>query len=352
MSLTNHCLYHKSTSADDAISSMDGNICRCTGYKSLERAAHSISKLLNGKNGVSSIQFAVENRIVPAYFLNIPARLQNITEPADKQKSVTTNLHDIVGGGTDVYVQKAEDLVHENTFSVFDLNDLKIIREVNGQIEIGASVTVTELWESPLMNEIFPNLSEHLNLISSTPIRNMATIGGNIVNASPIGDMTIWFLAMDATVILRNDKTREIGLRDFYQGYKKLAKSADEIVEKIRFKKPDKKSFFNFEKVSKRTTLDIATVNTAVYLEVNNGVISAAHISAGGVAPIPLYLKNLSSCLINKNIPFDEESVEELDFILQSEIAPLSDVRGSEDYKRMLLRQLFHAHIIEFQNRT
>lgn len=352
MSLTNHCLNHKNVTVDEAITSMDGNICRCTGYKSLERAAHSLSKLLLEKNGLSSVLFAVENKIVPDYFLKIPEWLQNIHEAHPVEENVSSNHHAIIGGGTDVYVQNPEDLVHENTVSVFDRSNLKFIREVDGQIEIGASVTVTELWESPVINEIFPKLSKHLQLVSSTPIRNMATIGGNIVNASPIADMTIWFLALDATVVLSNGKTREIALRDFYQSYKKLAKRADEIIEKICFKKPLKDSFFNFEKVSKRTTLDIATVNTAIYLEFSNGLISDAHISAGGVAPIPLYMKNLSSCLINKTIPFDEEGNEELDFILQSEISPISDVRGSESYKRMLLRQLFHAHFLEYQSRT
>ena len=351
MSFTNYCLNHKSTSAEAAIQSIDGNICRCTGYKSLERAAHSICKLLHNKNGMTSIPFAVDNNIVPDYFLEIPDLLRTLS-PSKIEEENNTGKHRIsVGGGTDVYVQKPEDLVHVNPVSVFNRHDLKFIREENNYIEIGAAIAVTDLWESPLMNEIFPGLSKHLKLVSSTPIRNMATIGGNIVNASPIGDMTIWFLAMDATVVLQNGITREVALKDFFQGYKKLAKTSEEIIEKIRFKKPAVHSFFNFEKVSKRMTLDIATVNTALYMEIVDGIITVAHVSAGGVAPIPLYMKNLSSCLINKTLPFDDESVEELDFILQSEISPLTDVRGSEEYKRMLLRQLFHDHFIEFENR-
>ncbi|MGB3080055.1 MAG: hypothetical protein WBB31_13305, partial [Saprospiraceae bacterium] len=141
--------------------------------------------------------------------------------------------------------------------------------------------------------------------------------------------------------------SREIQLRDFYEGYKKLAKSADEIVEKIYFKKPDHCCRFNFEKVSKRTFLDIATVNTAMFLRVEDELIVEAHISAGGVGPIPLYLKNTSSCLLFKLFPFDEETMRELIFILESEISPISDVRGSADYKRLLMKQLFLAHFTE-----
>src|SRR4030095_2433051 len=141
-------------------------------------------------------------------------------------------------------------------------------------------------------------------------------------------------------------------LRDFYHGYKVIDKTADELVEKIYFTKPGTTSYFNFEKVSKRTYLDIATVNTAIYLEVQDDVITVAHVSAGGVAPVPLYLKNTSSCLQRKRLPLDDETLREVDHIIQSEISPISDVRGSAEYKRMLLRQLFLAHFVELFETT
>ena len=149
-----------------------------------------------------------------------------------------------------------------------------------------------------------------------------------------------------------------MNLRDLYLGYKQLAKSDDEVITAIRFRKPLADFRFNFEKVCKRTYLDIATVNTAISLRcsppyergvaaasADGVVLSEVHISAGGVAPIPLYLKETSAFLRSKQI--SAETVSQANEIMQSEISPISDVRGTEAYKRLLLRQLFTAHFME-----
>ncbi|MEO7659387.1 MAG: FAD binding domain-containing protein, partial [Pyrinomonadaceae bacterium] len=231
--------------------------------------------------------------------------------------------------------------------------------------EIGASATVTDLLESRLMQAIFPDLYKHLKLVSSTPIRNMATLAGNFINASPIGDMTVWFLALDAEIDficgsphVSKGVTRTLKLKDLYLGYKQLAKQPDEVITTIRFKKPSADFRFNFEKVCKRTYLDIATVNTAISLtcsppfeggvaaaSADGVVLSKVHIAAGGVAPIPMYLRETSSFLSGKII--SDETIAAANEIMQSEISPISDVRGTEQYKRLLLRQLFTAHFVE-----
>src|SRR5205085_12083215 len=99
-------------------------------------------------------------------------------------------LPQVVGGGTDVYVQKPDWMADNRSRPLFYDECLRVIRDLGDIIEIGASATVTDLLESPVMQSIFPDLYKHLKLVSSTPIRNMATLGGNFVNASPIGDMT------------------------------------------------------------------------------------------------------------------------------------------------------------------
>ena len=251
-----------------------------------------------------------------------------------------------------MYVQKPDELVYTDAENLFDNSDLRFINETDEFVEIGASVVVTDLLESEIFRRIFPNLYEHLKLVSSTPIRNMATLAGNFVNASPIGDMTAWFLALDAEIELSapsavadglTPNTRTIALKDFYLGYKQLAKSEDEFITKIRFQKDF--TLFNFEKVCKRTYLDIASVNTAISLKVSENIIEQAHVSAGGVAPIPLYLQKTSEFLRGKEI--SDKTITEANEIIQKEISPISDVRGSESYKRLLLRQLFTAHFVE-----
>ena len=199
--------------------------------------------------------------------------------------------------------------------------------------------------ESPIFNKAFPGFQRYAKLVSSTPIRNMATIGGNFVNASPIGDFTIFFLALDTQIILSNGKTkRELPLRKLYKGYKQLDKTADEYIEKIWFELPDGNTLFNFEKVSKRTHLDIASVNTAIFISMNGKNIVDAGISAGGVGPIPMYLQKTSKFLKGK--PVSEDLVYEAIEIAQSEISPISDARGAKEYKRLLLSQLIKAHFI------
>ena len=96
-------------------------------------------------------------------------------------------------------MQRHDEMVHAPADNLFYNEELRGIRETGEFIEIGASATVTDLLVSPVMQAIFPNLYKHLKLVSSTPIRNMATLAGNFVNASPIGDMTAWFLALNAS---------------------------------------------------------------------------------------------------------------------------------------------------------
>jgi xanthine dehydrogenase small subunit len=347
MSLTGFCLDETEKSCEMAISSIDGNICRCTGYKSIERAAESLTKVLNSKNGESRLAFAVEKGIVPEYFSNIREKIGNLksqTSDTEDQRPMTKERKpnsQFIGGGTDLYVQRPVELVYASAENLFDDADLRFIEEKNEFIELGASVTVTDLLVSPVMQKLFPNLYKHLKLVSSTPIRNMATLAGNFVNASPIGDMTVWFLALDASIIFNNN--REIPLREFFLGYKTLTKSENEFIRMIRFRKAVQ--HFNFEKVCKRTYLDIASVNTAISLKIENNSIIEAHVSAGGVAPIPLYLKKTSAFLHGKEI--SDKTISEANKILQTEISPISDVRGSENYKRLLARQLFTAHFLE-----
>ena len=168
-----------------------------------------------------------------------------------------------------------------------------------------------------------------------------------LVNASPIGDLTIFFLALDSTITLRDAKagTRDVMLNAFYKGYKQLNKSPEEIVSSVHFTLPSKNTRFNFEKVSKRTYLDIASVNSAIRLELDGEVIREAHVSAGGVAPVPKYLANTSAFLVGK--PITNDTVRAAIMLINNEIAPISDARGTSEYKRLLLRQLFFAHFLE-----
>ncbi|WP_452229739.1 MULTISPECIES: FAD binding domain-containing protein [unclassified Lacinutrix] len=338
VALTGFALSNSQNNYSNAIDAISGNICRCTGYKAIEKAAHQVVEKLESQEK-NSFNWLIENEFIPDYFESIPKRLKDM-EVADLNQPKGK----YVSGGTDLYVQQADNLAGNNVHLIAEKDYLKGITIANGMCTIGTNATVSDLWNHKKLNTIFPNLRTHLKLVSSEQIRNMASLGGNLVNASPIGDMTIFFLALNSTITIidSEEKERTIPLNTFYQDYKKFDLHTGELLKEIRFKLPTKHSFFNFEKVCKRTHLDIASVNSAIHISVENETITEAHVSIGGVAAIPKYLHETSAFLIGK--PLTTETILEANEILQKEIAPISDVRGTTDYKRLLARQLFFAH--------
>jgi xanthine dehydrogenase small subunit len=380
MSLTGHSLGSQPATEKSTIAAIDGNICRCTGYKSLERAAAKLTAELEQRPTENALAWLSEKQFVPGYFADMPAKLAQLRPassptaeaPAAYAKSHTNGSaistspnghaqgqnghhaaavlpHPILGGGTDLLVQRLEELREQPVRLVFDQSGRRGIRQdADRRMVLGAATTASHLLESELIRGLLPNLPQYLKLVSSTPIRNMGTVAGNFVNGSPIGDLTIIFLALGASVTLLDaaGDTRELALPDLYLGYKKLAKAANEQVTEISFPAPLAGDFFHFEKVSKRTHLDIASVNSAAWLRVDNGIIQAARLSAGGVSPVPLLLARTSAFIIGRELT--AETLTGANAVMQEEISPISDVRGTADYKRLLLRQLLWAHFLQF----
>jgi xanthine dehydrogenase small subunit len=312
---------------ETGVDAVAGNICRCTGHVSIRRAVERVCATL-GELPASRLPRLVEGGWIPAYFLDVPKRLQ--PEPASSRGIA-------VAGGTDLFVQRPDELARAELNLLSRREDLRGIRVENGRCVIGAATPWADLEDSPVIQDALPGIAEHFKLIASRPIRHRATVGGNIVNASPIGDVTILLLALDATVKLPG---RELPLREFYLGYKKLNRQPDEIVQSVSFPAPPKDGVLSFEKVCRRAHLDIASVNSAMLAVKRAGKIVSAHISAGGVAPIPLYLARTAEALKTDGPRAALEAA-------QLEISPITDVRGSADYKRLLLRQLLVAHFLK-----
>lgn len=339
VSLTGFALSDNEKNYENALDAISGNICRCTGYKSIEKAADDICKALEYNQSRMPLEWLIKNNFIPEYFAKISAKLRAL-QIKDNSQSGTV----FVSGGTDLYVQQADDLIENNVHVIANNNALKGIKIEGDICTIGAGTTTTELWSHQELNIYFTNLKKYLKLVSSEQIRNMSSIGGNFVNASPIGDMTIFFLALnsDITIINQNKNERILPLKEFYKGYKTYDLSEGELIKNIIFKLPLKNTKFNFEKVSKRTHLDIASVNSAISFTLEDETIQNVNVSIGGVAAIPKYLHETSSFLNGKTL--SSQLILEANNVLQEEISPISDVRGSSDYKRLLARQLFFAH--------
>lgn len=335
--------------AEEAISAIDGNICRCTGYKSIERAIGSFISTyapIIGSGVERSIASLVEHLLLPPYFLQIEARIRGLN-PCSKTSGPK---YQITGGGTDLFVQKPHAL-RTHTIRPIDCkrHEPPIVMD-NGWVVLTQSCHIEDVKQSTTIRSAIPSIPRLLKLFASTQIRQQGTVLGNVVNASPIGDMTSLLLALESVLRIEGPQgaKRDVALQDFYKGYKQVDLKTDEIISALTFPLPTADMFVNLEKVSRRTHLDIASVNTSLKLvfdDRNRTRIARAVVSAGGVAPIPLFLCETSRFLQGK--PVGIALIRNAAERMQAEVEPIDDVRGSASYKRLLLRNLFYAHFVE-----
>ncbi|MCF6155555.1 MAG: 2Fe-2S iron-sulfur cluster binding domain-containing protein [Candidatus Brocadia sp.] len=317
---------------------LSGHLCRCTGYRSLKQVVGHFKKMLNNNKG---IEFLVINKMLPGYFLEIPARLRRIPEISFREEEEKPDF--FIAGGTDICIQKDELLTESRVCILNRRPEMKGIFKKNGYLHIGALTTFEEFSQHTETIKIIPYIREYMFQIASLQIRNRATLGGNIINASPIGDMTILLLALESLLVFKDgEKERTVPITSFYKGYKQLDKTSTEILTEILIPEPTSGTLINFEKVSKRKCLDVASVNSAIKVRCEDGIIREIGLAMGGVAPIPLFLKVTCQYFLGKQV--SREVIEGAFLIMQQEISPIDDIRGSADYKRLLARQFCIAH--------
>lgn len=343
LSLTGFAMCSADLGQDDAEVALDGNLCRCTGYASIKRAARALAQELTQLPGIHTdrVSALVTGGVLPPYFKEIIGKLAGLKKPG--AAGYPAEGQTLVAGGTDLVLANQRAL--DGDLFLLSRRGRDEIQEDDDGLIIGAGATFESVGNSESVRSFVPHMNSYMKWIASSQIRNAATIGGNIVNASPIGDLTIILLAADAQLGLRKgDVARVLPLRDFFRGYKQIALKDGEYVEWVRIARAQRGAIFNFEKVSKRPQLDIASVNSAFSAAVDDGVVVHAHLSAGGVAPIPLYLADTCEFLRGKTVCSDTARMA-AEFA-DKEISPMTDVRGSAAYKRLLLRQLIFAHFV------
>jgi xanthine dehydrogenase small subunit len=324
----------------DPLQAISGNICRCTGYKSIEKAAVETGRLKQSIPDGREIETMLEKEWLPDYFADIPELLKEIPPGTNVQDNSVK-----IAGGTDLMVQQHDIIRHSDAYPLLNMlpSDITVS---GGKVRIGAGINTNDFLHNSLIGKYFPSLPEQAPLIASEQIRNMGTLAGNMVNASPIGDMNILLLALEATLLLENTsgQQRELPLKNFFLDYKKLDLEKDELIKYIIIEPQKEGALFNFEKVSKRTYLDIASVNSAISVQVDGNIIRQISLSLGGIAAIPKYM--VATCAFLKDKELSAETLGEAFDILQEEITPIDDIRGSAAYKRLLARQLFLQHFM------
>jgi hypothetical protein len=183
-----------------------------------------------------------------------------------------------------------------------------------------------------------------LRVFGSRQIRNRATMGGNIVTASPIGDSAPVLLVLDAKVVLESESgERTLPISEFFVSYRKTALRADEVLKTIVIPRgvsqPGLSRKFEWYKVSKRREMDISTVAGAFVVDLDEqNVVRHVRLGYGGVAAMPMRAKNTEAALLGKN--WSEETIQSVLPILRTEFTPISDVRGSAEYRSRLITSL------------
>ncbi len=339
VSLTGYLMDDKGITTEGMKNTLSGHLCRCTGYRSLKRGVDFLKLAVENRTGIQSL---VANGMLPPYFLEMPDHLRKIHE-LRVNKGVPEYF---IAGGTDVYVQKG-DVLPASEICLLTMNqDMKGITPMDGYIRVGALTTFEAFANHAEIIRIIPGIQDYMSRIASLQVRNRATVGGNIVNASPVGDVTILLLALGATLVLKNGETsRTVPITSFFKGYKRLDKTPSEILSEIHLPIPFVDTKINFEKVSKRKHLDVASVNSAMKVRCEGAIIREIALTMGGVAPIPLFLEATCRYFLGKEAC--RKTIEGAYPIVQQEISPISDIRGSAEYKRLLARQLLIAHFVK-----
>ncbi len=327
-----------------------GNLCRCTGYGPILAAAEAVPLVDFDDAPVVATLATISDESLALDFAG------NATEPAQKAWSPRSidelaalyKAHPearIVAGATDVglWVTKQHRHLPEVIF-VGDVAGFAALSEDEAGLTIGAGVRYSDALDA--LSRLAPDLGELVRRIGAVQVRNSGTIGGNIANGSPIGDMPPALIALSARLTLRQGTTRrEMALEDFFIAYGKQDRAPGEFVESIFVPRPQAQHFVRIVKLSKRFDSDISAVCAAINLAVEDGVITAARIAFGGMAATPKRATACETALVGK--PWKSAAFESAAEALKADFQPLSDVRGSADYRLTVagnvLRRMWHG---------
>ncbi|WP_296420050.1 xanthine dehydrogenase small subunit [Pseudooctadecabacter sp.] len=296
-----------------------GNLCRCTGYAPIIRAAQT-----------------AEASAVPAHMRDTPLHLAKKTQiPAPETSDALADWYmthpegTLIAGATDVGLWVTKDF--RDLGDVAFLNrctDLQQIDDQGDSLRIGAAVTMTDMLAA--VRDLHPSYAEMIRRYGSDQVRNAATIGGNIANGSPIGDNPPALIAMGATLHLRRgDARRDMALEDFFIDYGKQDRQQGEFVEAVTI--PKSAPALRCYKLSKRFDQDISAVCGGFNVTAQDGTITAARIAFGGMAGTPKRAASTEAALVGR--PWSFETIEAAAKALAQDFTPLSDMRASASYR-------------------
>ena len=349
-------LQKNSNGADtqQAQEALAGNLCRCTGYLPILAAAEQSCAT------PCRDQFDAQQAQTIARLKAIAPSETGELNSGDKRCLVPLTVADLadlysshpearlLAGGTDLALEVTQ--FHKTLpvmIYVGNVAELKRIDKTATHLEIGAATPLTDCYGA--LSDEYADFGALLHRFASLQIRNQGTLGGNIGNASPIGDSPPLLIALDAQVVLRQgQRQRVLPLEDYFIDYRITARQDSEFIEKIIVPRASNDWTFRAYKVSKRLDDDISAVCAAFNLSIENGVVSGVRIAFGGMAAIPKRARACEAALRGK--PWNQATLERACQALGEDFSPLSDFRASKEYRLLTAQNLLRKYFIELQS--
>ncbi|MGB8714678.1 MAG: xanthine dehydrogenase small subunit [Onishia taeanensis] len=321
---------------------LGGNLCRCTGYRPIRDAAQAMLAYP-----------ADERRAAWAENEHLPARVADSVQDGSadgtsyhRPKSLAElfalrrNRPEarLVAGATDLWLERTQQLkALPELIDLRNVAELQVLEEHDQGLHIGAAVTYARL--EPIFESHFPAFARLLHRFASSQIRHRATLGGNVANASPIGDGPPVLLALDATLVLDGPEgSREMPAQDFFLDYRQTALEAQEVLCEIRLPWLPEGRQLKVWKLSKRREDDISAVLGAFSWQLEGGRLHDVRLAFGGMAAVPARARSAEAALEGQ--PPSEAAFAAARQALDDDFQPLSDVRGSSAYRRLAAANL------------
>ena len=321
--------------------SLSGNLCRCTGYRSIYKAGMELNKY--GKEDV----FAKEEKqtlerlqLLENRALHLEAGNQLYMKPRTLAAALALRKAypeaSLVAGGSDLtLLQNKQDVEFRQILDLSALEELKYFRETETEVVWGAMLSVEEVFQKIP----FPEWKYLLARFASKQIRNIATFSGNIANASPIGDTIPLLFAFGAKLrIASAEGERELRVEDFITGYRQTGLRDDELIIAVILPKYDANTHIRSYKISRRTHVDISTLSAAFRMQIVEGKITEAVLAYGGMAAMVKRAGKAETFLLGK--PFTGETIRQAMPLVKEEFTPLSDARASAGYRNEVAANL------------
>ncbi len=336
----------KQNTYDEAVQALSGNLCRCTGYEPIIKAAMEISEdpkpdkfSKNEKEVIELLKsIKAENNYPKINTSNQSYFLPNNLKEALAIKAQNPDAV-VVNGATDTAIKQNKTFEFpKKLLDISAVNELNIIKKQEGGYTIGAGVRIEKL--KSFAYENLQMLNTLLEVFASWQIRNVATIGGNLATASPVGDLIPMLYALKAEVELGNhEKTRWVTAEEFITGYRSTCLESDELLLNIFIPKPEKDTLIRSEKISVRRHLDISTLSIAMRLKTSeDNIVEEIILAYGGMAKTPKRALNTEKFFKGK--PFTLENAKKAGDFIEKDFKPISDARAGKEYRMIAAKNL------------